>query len=217
MGGSRTKSLQGLVILALLGSFTAAPAEERYGEKTVSVQVTDQKGKPLRGIPVELWTKAGDVALKGRTNGKGRLAFKHMPTEKCFLEVIPPVKRKLASAIVEDISGDESRSVLVSLRPGCLVTGRVLAAPTGKGLKDVLIKVFAEEHKTEHTARVHGGGAVNTGGGGEFQLVLTPGKKHLVVLNKRYNEVGKRLDAKVNVIEDMRIADIELPARKTGN
>jgi hypothetical protein len=122
-------------------------------------------------------------------------------------------QKRLASAIVEDISGDENRSVLVSLKPGHLVSGRVVDA-SGTGLKDVLIKVFAEEHKTEHSARVHGGGAVNTGSGGEFEMILTPGRKHIIVLNKRYGEVGERFDAKVNIKEDMRIADIQLPARK---
>lgn len=200
------------ILFAFSGPLVPAVAADHYGEKTVSVQVMDENGKSLRGIPVELWTKDGNVALKGRTNGKGHLEFTHMPSEKCFLEVMPPIKKRLASAIVEDISGDENRSVLVSLKPGHLVKGRVLDS-TGRGLKDVLIKVFAEEHKTEHAARVHGGGAVNTGGGGEFEMVLTPGRKHIIVLNKRYDDVSERLDAKVTIKQDMRIADIEMPAR----
>lgn len=202
-----------MILSAFTGPVATVLAADHYGEKTVSVQVTDAKGKPMRGILVELWTKDGDVALKERTNGKGRIEFRHMPSEKCCLEVLPPIKKRLASAIVEDISGDENRSVLVSLKPGHLVTGRVVDA-SGRGLKDVLIKVFAEEHKTEHSARVHGGGAVNTGGGGEFEMILTPGRKHVIVLNKRYEDVGERFDAKVNIKDDMRISDIKLPARK---
>lgn len=202
-----------LILAASSGTLTPVVAEERYGEKTVSVMVMDEKGKPLRGITVELWTKDGDIALKERTDGKGHVEFKHMPSEKCFLEVLPPIKKRLASAIVEDISGDKNRSVLVSLKPGHLVTGRVIDS-SGRGLKDVLIKVFAEEHKTEHSARIHGGGAVNTGGGGEFEMVLTPGNKHIIVLNKRYQDVRERFDAKVSIKNDMRIADIEMPVRR---
>jgi hypothetical protein len=81
-----------VILAASSGSLAPALAADHYGEKTVSVQVTDANGKPMRGIPVELWTKDGDVALKDRTDGKGRLEFRHMPSQKCFLEVLPPIK-----------------------------------------------------------------------------------------------------------------------------
>lgn len=182
-----------------------------YGDETVSGRVTDVHNKPIKWVKVELWEKNGDLYESTRTNRHGEFKIDHSPCGPCYLEITPPLKKRLAQALVENIPGDDDRSVLVSLKRGFLLKGKVVHE--GKGLKDLVVKVYSKEHANDHDARIYGGGAAVTGRRGGFEFVLTPGKKHVVVLNNKYPDLVKKYEASLSVSNDVSLEDIELPAK----
>lgn len=182
-----------------------------FGQEIVSGRVTDGHNKPVKFVKVELWEKDGELYQHTSTNRRGEFKIKHDPCGPCYLEVVAPLKSRLAQALVEDIPGNDDRSVLVSLKRGFLIRGKVLHQ--GKPLRDLVVKVYSEDHATDDNARTYGGGAARTGIMGGFEMVLTPGEKRIVVLNSRYPELSPRYEAKLKVIEDAQLADIEIPEK----
>lgn len=211
------KSLKSAFLLSLtlllnlsLAVWPGAALAESKDPTFISIRgtVLGPLGAPVKGAEVELWTKSGELSLSDKVDKRGKFLFKHEPSETCYLEVSPPHGSGLASAIIEDVSGSENRSLIVNLKHGFQVSGNVRSDE--EGLKNILVKVFSEEHETDSAARVHGGGAVKTGRSGHFELVLTPGPKHLIVLNDRYTRLENRFDAKFTVTSDMQLQDIVL-------
>ncbi len=123
--------------------------------------------------------------------------------------MIAPSKLGLASAIVEGIPGNETRNVIVTLKKGFLVSGRVVG--NDKGLKGIIVKAISADLNKNEKARIHGGGAVVTDRGGKFEMVLTPGRKKLVLLNKQYSEFSDHAEIDVTVSADTDIGNIEVP------
>jgi hypothetical protein len=195
-----------LTILALSGPLSP-PAGA--ADKVISGQVRDHKNRPIGSVKVDLWTRDGNFSLSEKTDKNGKFSLAHPSCNQCFLEVQAPRKLGLASALVEDIPGDEARSIIVSLRKGFPVSGRVVAS--GKGLKGIVVKVYSRDHEHDVKARVYGGGATVTGRGGDFEMLLTPGDKKLILLNKRYKKLAKSTSIEFKVIVDTNLEDIELP------
>ncbi|MBZ0188888.1 MAG: carboxypeptidase-like regulatory domain-containing protein [Candidatus Obscuribacterales bacterium] len=198
-----------LAISLLVTTFVPQAQALAFGTQTVSGRVTDANQKPVKNAHVDLWEKEGDLFATTTTNRRGEFVIDHEPCGICFMEVTAPAKTGLAQAILENVQGRESRSYVVSLKKGFLVKGRVTSA--GKGLKGVIVKVFSQDHKENKQARTHGGGAIRTGSGGKFRIVLTPGDKMVVLLNSRYKDVTPRKEAQLKVVRDVTLADINMP------
>ena len=197
----------------MLFALTAASLPvQAYGPKTVSGRVTDPMQKPVKHARVELWDLDGKLDSSVHTNRRGQFEIRHNACGPCCLEVVPPVRTRLSAALLEDISGDENRSVIVQLKKGFVVSGRVTSS--GKGLSGVIVKVYSSRHADSRPSRVHGGGAVETGRGGSFKLVLTPGDKNLVVLNNHYDKLVEQVSTTVSVTSDIDVGTIEVPGKQ---
>ncbi|MBX9696112.1 MAG: carboxypeptidase-like regulatory domain-containing protein [Cyanobacteria bacterium] len=202
-----------IVGLLILQCVLTEPAEARKEEKyvaefTISGRVVDMVGKPIDKIRVDLWTKEGSLSLSTKTDKRGSFKFVHEKCQPCYLEVLPRKESQMACATIDNISGEENRSIIVNLKRGYLLSGRVCAGD--KGLPGVVVKVYSEEHEKNPTARVYGGGAVKTGRDGKFEMVLTPGKKHLVVINNKFSEIKRRTEANFEISADMELEDVKL-------
>ena len=171
-------------------------------------RVVDQKQKPLGGVPLSLWESDGNLSMESKTNSSGDFKFEHKPCGDLCLEVAPDHKLKLATALLENLPGGETRKLIVELKHGYLVTGRVIHE--GKGLKGLIIRVkpVGAENKR---AKVHGGGADETGRGGAFNLILTDGQKKLMVINDKYPEYSRHIEKTFAVNDDIHLGKIELP------
>lgn len=180
-------------------------------DKVISGQVRDDKNKLIQSVKVELWTKDGSVAMVTRTDANGKFSFTHQPCEQCFLEVAAPKRSGLASALVDGIPGDEGRSVIVTLKRGFPVTGRVISE--GKGLKGIIVKAYSANHERDLKARTYGGGACESGRGGYFSMTLTFGDKRIVLLNNKYKALAKHTEIDAKVITDTDLGDVEIPFR----
>jgi len=175
---------------------------------SISGRVVDQRQKPVGGVPVLLWEKDGDLSLEKKTNGAGEFSFEHKPCSDLCLEVTPDHHMKMASALIENLPGGETRKMIVELKKGFLVTGRV--THEGKGLKGVIVRV-TPVGTIDKRSKVHGGGADETGRGGAFNLILTGGQKKLVVLNDKYPQYAHHVEKTFSVIDDYHLGKIDLP------
>jgi len=180
-------------------------------EKVISGQVRDDKNAMMSGVKVDLWTTDGAVSMSTRTDGEGKFSFTHEKCGPCFLEVFAPRKSNLASALVDEIPGDEGRSVIVTLKKGYLVNGRVMCA--GKGVKGVVVKAYSRDHAKNKKERVYGGGATTTDRNGWFEMTLTPGEKKFVILNSKHPKIAKNASIVARIITETELGEIELPER----
>lgn len=178
----------------------------------MSGQVRDYNNKVVEGIKVALWNTDNSVSLTTKTDAKGKFSFTHEKCGPLFIEVFAPKESNMASALVDDVPGDEARSVIITLKKGYPVTGRVLC--DGKGLKGIVVKAYSKDHHRDQKARIYGGGAVETERGGRFSLTLTPGDKKIVLLNKKYDKVAKSANISTKIISETDLGDLEMPAAR---
>jgi hypothetical protein len=175
---------------------------------SISGRVVDQKQKPMGGVPVLLWETDGDLSLEATSNGAGEFKFDHKACGELCLEVKPDHGLKLASALIENLPGGETRKMIVELKSGYLITGRVTHA--GKGLKGLIVRV-TPVGAINKRSKVHGGGADETGRGGAFNLILTAGEKKLLVINEKYPQFSRHIETTFSVSDDAHLGKIELP------
>ncbi len=200
------------VMLGSIGSKCPAQAESQsYGCYKLSGRVTDSANNPIKGVRVEVWEKKDNGYISATsTNSKGEFSFAHDPCGPLFLEVTAPIKTQLASAIVENIPGTEARNILISMKHGYLVEGRVTSRD-GKPVKGILLKAFATGHAFKSSERVHGGGAVETTKNGYYKMVLTPGEKTFVLLNKNLSEYASYSSHTATITHDQMVVDFQIP------
>ncbi len=180
-------------------------------EKVISGQVRDHKLKTLSGVKVELWSSDNEVSATTHTDGEGKFSISHPSCGPCFLEVSGPKKSGLASALYDDVPGDEGRNYIVTLRRGYPVKGQVMCE--GKPLKGIVVKAYSRHHGSDLKERIYGGGAVMSGRNGSFLMTLTPGDKKFVLLNNRYPDVSKNASVTAKVIVDTDLGIVEMPKR----
>jgi len=200
------------LFFVMLGSNCTAPANaQSHGCYKLSGRVTDSANNPIKGVRVEVWEKkdAGYIAATN-TDKKGEFSFAHDPCGPLFLEVTAPIKTQLASAIVENIPGTEARNILIGMKQGYLVEGRVTSRD-GKPVKGILLKAFATGHAFKSSERVHGGGAVETTKNGYYKMVLTPGEKTFVLLNQTMSEYASYSSHKASITHDQMVVDFQIP------
>jgi hypothetical protein len=173
----------------------------------ISGRVVDQGQKPVGGVTVLLWEKDGDLTMEKKSNGAGEFSFEHKPCGDLCLEVTPEHHMKMASALIENLPGGETRKMIVELKKGFLVTGR--ATHDGKGLKGLIVRVTPVGNIDKRT-KVHGGGAAETGRGGAFDLILTGGQKKLAIFNDKYPEYARHTEKIFTVTDDFHLGKIEI-------
>lgn len=176
----------------------------------VNGKITDQQNNPVAGAKICLRDKGSGKRMLVQANGRGDFQLKHPPTTTESLEVIPPANAGLAQAFLDNISGEHTKHVIVKLKKGFAISGRITA--NGKGLKGLIVQAVPELKPGQSISdTIHGGGKTITDGGGNFHLTLTPGPKKLELTNPRYAELATSLTQDLTVTSDLVIPDIDLP------
>jgi len=206
------------LVLGILASVTAAEAYKSSDVMTdvgedvrlfsLSGRVVNQQQKALSGVPVVLFESAGKLSMETKTGANGEFKFQHKSCGELCLDVLPDRGLKLAEATLENLPGEETRKLIVELKTGFLVTGRI--THDGKGIKGLIVRVKPVGAKDKRT-KVHGGGTTETGRGGTFNMILTEGQKNLLVINEKYPEYSRHVEKSFGVYDDTHLGRIELP------
>lgn len=200
-----------ILVMAFASSVGGSNALADDDMKVVAGRVTDPSHQPFDGAEVKLLDEHGAVLKEVSTDSSGSFLLPHKPCRTCVLEVTPPRKTGLASALIEDVPGDTNRNFVIALHKGFAVTGRV--THDGKGLKGICVKVVPRMDPRKPT-NVHDGGMAYTGRDGRFRLILTPGRKHFEVVNDRYTELIGHYEHDATITGEHNIADWNLSAAR---
>ncbi|HEY9785126.1 MAG TPA: carboxypeptidase regulatory-like domain-containing protein [Candidatus Obscuribacterales bacterium] len=173
-------------------------------------RVTDQQQKPIAGVPVSAWDQDGEWSISTKTDENGRFSLNHKNCDKVFVEVAPPLKSSLASALFEGLPGDKTRQIIVHLRKGFAVRGKVVRE-NGQGIKGVVVKISSLQQAGSGNA--HDGGAIVTASDGSFKLILTPGAKMMQIINSRYPDLKERVEQRFQVTFDGSLDPVIIPRR----
>lgn len=192
--------------LAEKGSVSQRSIKNGMPAHILSGRIVEGNGRGLAGVSVLLWDEEGDLSLSSRTDNEGEFSFEHKPCGPLTLEVLPPLKAGYASVLLESLPGKVSRKLIVKLRPGFVVSGRV--EHQGKGLKGVIVRVSPGTKEGPDSA--HGGGAATTAKDGSFSLILTAGQKKLTILNTRYQALTRSIEKEFVVHGEEQLGDFSL-------
>jgi uncharacterized GH25 family protein len=176
---------------------------------TVSGKIYDNYGKPVDGAQVYLVDHENRLRLSGKSDAEGHFHIKHDRVDFDSLQIVPPAARKLAQATLKDIPASEGRHVVVNLKPGVHVTGRVLAAD--KPLKGATVRAMSKLADSIHDAA-----EAVTNKKGEYDLYLTPGEKMFEVTDvDDHSVVGIHREREM-IRTDAVLPDIKVPANRTA-
>lgn len=199
-------------------SSSAAIAAQPQASVRTSGRLINLKGEGVANIPVYLWEEKGPLSLAAKTGADGKFDFEHPICGALTLEVLPPVKTSYASAVVDEVPGDQNHKLLVEMHLGHLISGRV--AHDGKGVKGVVVRIRPielDKHGSqidytslEKAVRIHGGGTTTTARDGAFTLVITPGLKQLTVINNKYPKFEKKVQHSLTVRENLNVGVLHL-------
>lgn len=207
--------LKSLILLAatLVAVNVPALAGEFKTDTPTKVDVTgkikDQHAQPVKGAQVFLIDRQSGQRLQAKTDKAGHFKISHDRSDFETLQVIAPEESGLAQASLSDIPAHDGRHVLVSLRPGVVVRGKVQTA--GKPLKGVTVRAIPKTHDI-----VHDSGETKTNGKGEFSLTITPGEKIFEIIDFD-NADGSGLHRETHLITTGgALPDMIVPATRTA-
>ena len=210
--------LLGASCMSVCGSGPALAERQTQAVVRTSGRLVNLKGEGVPNIPVYLWEQKGELSLAAKSKADGGFSFEHPACSALTLEILPPVKTSYASALIDDVPGDENRKLIVDMHMGHLISGRV--THDGKGLKGILVKVRPVElskhggqidySSLERSEKIHGGGTTITGKDGAFTLVITPGHKQLSIINNKYPKFEKKVEHNLTVRENLNVGALHL-------
>ncbi len=206
------KSLILVAATLLAGNVSATAGEFKTDAPTnvtVSGKIKNQQGEPVKGAQVFLIDRESGQKLQAKTDKAGYFKISHDRSEFETLLVIAPEGTGLAQAALSDIPAHDARHVIVSLKPGVLVRGKVISA--GKPLKGITVRAIPKT-----TDIVHDSGETSTNGKGEFWLTITPGEKVFEVIDFE-NDVVCGLHREAHLITTGgALPNIIVPAQRTA-
>lgn len=215
------KTLFGLIgSMVVLVPQACGAAEPKFKEPpppdpsrfVISGRIVDRRGEAVKDCTVRLWEPKGKVSLETRCKPSGEFSIPHNESGALTLEVLPPEASGYAQSLVEKLPGNESRKLIVRLRPGHLVTGRILDCDGKRGLKGLIIKVEPLDKGEDGQAHLHGSGGCETLKKGVFSFRLTEGKKKMLIINELYSSLPPVSAKEFQVSGDTHLGAIVLSA-----
>lgn len=170
-------------------------------------KVTDEANKPLAHVKIRLTDKVTGKVKTSSSNGQGLFWISTQSPHPLAMEFEPAEKKGLATALFDNLPAREDRQLFVHLAKGFPVTGRVTFG--GRALKSMLVRALPEPPDDEHE-KIYGVGKATSAGDGTFRMVLTPGRKRLVIYNTLYSNIAKESNRPITVTSDLPLGDIDL-------
>jgi hypothetical protein len=175
---------------------------------TISGKVCNPAGEPVVGAAVYLIDHDTHFRLSGKTDDTGHFSIKHERVQFDSLQIVPPAVSHLAQAELKDLPKSEGRHVLVSLKPGVEVTGRVLAG--GRPVRGATVHAL-----TKTNDAVHECAEAVTNKKGQYVLWLTPGEKVFEISDIEDASVVALHRSPQFIRQSCALPDIEVPVNRT--
>jgi hypothetical protein len=202
-----------IALLALM-TLLAAPAAfgkvtlDKLKPVTISGKVCNAQGEPVRGASVSLIDHDSHFRLSTKTDETGHFLIKHERVQFDSLQIVPPTRLHLAQAELKDLPRTEGRHILVTLKPGIEVTGRVTIG--GQPLRGATVHAIAKSSDV-----VHDRAEAITNKKGLYTLLLTPGEKIFEITDIDDSSVVGLHRASQVVRASGALPDIEIPANRS--
>lgn len=199
-------------LLALL-AFMLAPAAfgkvalDKLKPVMISGKVCNVEGQPVRGASVYLIDHDTHFRLSTKTDQAGDFLIKHERVQFDSLQIVPPAELRLAQAELKDLPRTEGRHILVRLKPGIEVTGRVTAG--GRPLRGATVHAIAKSADAVHECA-----EAITNKKGQYTLLLTPGEKTFEITDINDPNVVGLHRASQFIRVSGELPDIEIPANR---
>lgn len=200
------KTILALLVLFLLANGAQAKDETSTDgdEVHLSGKVKDEHNRPVAKAQVILHDQDSQLGVD-TTDKTGGYDISHRPVTRCAIQVVPAPTTGLAQAIMTQLRGDESRHMMIIVKRGFTVQGRVLVK--GQPLKGVLVRAVPGEEDA-----IHNGGEVLTDKQGRFRMTVTPGEKVFEVHNRIWKHATGVHSQKYVVTADGAMPDIIVPS-----
>lgn len=202
------RSLISSLTICIVLLFPAVSAESTF----LKGKVLDAEGKPVGGAKIIVHDEDKAEDSSGKSDGKGNFAVEHEPCNSLSFDVVPNPKSGYSRAHYAHVSGEQSKHFIVQLHKGFKVSGRILAE--GGGVKGLEVKFIGKDEGVGTSHVVHGGGVATTDGDGEYELLLTPGKKLVQIKNELYSNLSPVYQHEVTITSDTKLPDMTLPLLK---
>jgi hypothetical protein len=173
-------------------------------------RVTDANLKPLGSVQLKVTSPDSKLKISTDTKDDGSFQIAHDPCKICALEAFPPKGSNLAPARLDNLPGDTTRRLVIELKEGFEISGRILG--NGKGLKGLAISIVPANDQSSKPSSIHGSASATTDKAGSFSMLVTPGAKKVTIANDRYPRFTKSFSTQIDVTAGGGIADISLPA-----
>lgn len=174
-------------------------------------KVTDPSNAPLSRVKIRLTDSVSGESKTTSTNGEGQFWISADWPHNLMLEIEPAPKLGLAGAVFDDLPAREDRQLIVHLARGFAVDGRVTYG--GNPLKGMQVRVFPADDQDEHQ-KIYGRAKATTGGNGAFHMLVSPGRKSLVIINERYSNIERKTIREITVTADVAAGDIDLSSKQ---
>jgi hypothetical protein len=168
----------------------------------ISGKIMDEGKHPVPHTSVIVIDRETQSRSEATADAAGLFKVWHDPGTMVDVQIVPPLKSGLAQALLSRVSGEDGQKLLVSVKKGFELHGRVLRQ--GRPLKGINIIATANDDT------VHGGGRTTTNGRGEFTLVLTPGDKDLEITDMRSGSPKVLAHSHAKMTTDKAMQDISV-------
>lgn len=175
-------------------------------------KVLDSEGRPVGGAKIIVQNEDNMQESSGKSDGKGDFEVEHQACNTLSFVVLPSKKSGFSNAHYAHVSGEHSKHFIVRLHKGFHVSGRILAE--GQGIKGLEVHVLGQDEGKGSSHTIHGGGAARTKGNGEYELLLTPGKKIIQIKNDVYSNLAPVYQHEFTITGDTKLPDMTLPLLK---
>lgn len=201
-----------LMSLSLALVFFACTLSLSAQETTrISGLVRDPLGHPAIHVEVIFMDEQTGSTFRKSTDSKGQFEFLHQPCNNLRLEVRPRSTSGLSYVLVEHIPGNKTRQLVIHLKQGFAVTGKVTYK--GKGIKGLRVQALPAAISSQNNY-MHDGGLSTTNSHGKYHFVLTPGLKELTVLKDKRTKFALPVHQTLMVTSDKEAPDIIIPEAK---
>ena len=174
-------------------------------------KVVNVEGQGIPGVKIILKDEDHNEEKSCKTDGQGSFEIEHESCSTVSVDVKPSPRSGYTAAHYSHVAGDLTKTFIVKLQKGYHVSGRILAE--GHGVKGLEVRAISQDDD-KNRSTIHGGGVTHSKNNGEYEFLLTPGKKIIQIKNEIYSNMSPLYQHEFVITGQTRLPDMTLPLLK---